>query len=1105
MPVLPPLTQTITIDAAQFVAGIDQMLARVEELAAALDQVEASTARLDGVTATASASETELSAAADSVAASVEAQNAAIDTLIGSLDTVVASVDGAAASVDGLTGSLDANAAAADRSAGANVTAAARGRAAFLGIAAGVAYAIVEGAKFQEQMTRLYTAAGLTGTSYKSLSQQVIAIGNATGFSGTKIAEALYHPISAGLKLGAALQTVANSARLAQIHGASLEDTTYALSSIMKAYGINAANVGKTSGLLNSIVGQGDMRFQDFVQSVKNWAPAGASMGISIQSMGAALAYLTDRGNSAEVASTRLTQGLSMITSPSKEASTYLSALGLTTGKLAIQNKTLQQVMLSAGLTTNKVAADLKKPDGIYVALKDVQGAFRKSGLSAQQADAVMAKIFGGGRSDKAMLSLLSNLGNLQSKYHSIGRAAGEYGSAWAKTQKTVSFEWHKVLAEVQNFAISLGSILLPYVQKALSAISKFFGFVAQHPALKIALAAVLALAVGLGVLTGATAAFGAVFDAVTSPVTLVVLAIAALVIGLYELYKHCALVRQIVADVVAFFKTAWQAAMHVAGAVIQWFVSGPLAWIKAQIAIFSKWWNAHYQEIKDVAKVVWTIIKNIVVTDWNILWGFLKAGLTILKAVWTVAWNLIVDLVRTVWDTIKSLVTTAIHVVLDVIGVVLDVLTGHWSQAWHDLVQLVKDAWDGMVNTTKALLGGLAKTVFDLGKNVIMGLINGIKAMAGGVINEVKSIASGVVNTFKGIFGIHSPSKVLEEIGLQLNAGLLKGLAESASKVKTFCDALASDIKRAFSAGIIGQDEAHSLTHWVSVENHRLAGLADERQKIFKRIAAARKFAQSTTQSLDQYAGVTNVVSNLQNANAPVTGRSILQGLQADLAKIKQFGDAIAKLRKLGLDKSMLAQIIAAGPDQGLQIAQALLDGPASELKKINQTEARIHQVSHNIGRSAADAMYDSGKYAGKGFLTGLEHQEKAIKALMERIAEGMIRTLRKRLGISSPSAVAHWHGLMFAQGLAKGIDDGRAIVEGATGRLGDSMRLRGGGLGHHRGGGDMHVHIEVHVPGGYIGSNQELTVALAKAVQPALLQLQRRNPLSQTSRQAV
>ena len=139
------------------------------------------------------------------------------------------------------------------------------------------------------------------------------------------------------------------AANLANVHGASLDDTTYALSAIMKAYNQSAKDVIPTAALLNSIVGQGDMRFQDFNQSVKNFAPTGASMGISLQSMGAGLAYLTDRGNNAEVASTRLTMGLSMATAGSKAANTYMKDLGLTTGTLDLKNKSLQATMMAGG------------------------------------------------------------------------------------------------------------------------------------------------------------------------------------------------------------------------------------------------------------------------------------------------------------------------------------------------------------------------------------------------------------------------------------------------------------------------------------------------------------------------------------------------------------------------------------------------------------------------------------------------------------------------------------------------------------------------------------------------------------------------------------
>lgn len=278
------------------------------------------------------------------------------------------------------------------------------------------------------------------------------------------------------------------------------------------------------------------------------------------------------------------------------------------------------------------------------------------------------------------------------------------------------------------------------------------------------------------------------------------------------------------------------------------------------------------------------------------------------------------------------------------------------------------------------------------------------------------------------------------------------------------------------------------------------LQELSGERTRIMNQIKAAKQYATSTAQNIAGFASLSNITSALP-AGGAITGGALLAGLQQDLAKIRKFNDAIQRLIKLGLNKNILQQIIAAGPDQGLRLAEALLSGPASDINKINQTERQILKVSNSLGREAANAMYDTGKYAGKGFLSGLEHQQKAIEKLMERIAEGMIRTLRKKLGISSPSMVAHWHGLMFAQGLANGIDQGSHLVDEATGRLAGRMQFRPGGGGGGGRGGDLNVHIDVHVPGGFVGSNQELTVALAKAVQPALLQLQKRNPVNQQS----
>ncbi len=482
------INEIITVNASAGVAGLQAFADAAEKAAARYD---AAFAKLKGPGAAGAGGADKLAASMDRAAASIEAAaqraSAAMGRLssasraaTGGLGAAAASADEAAAASDRLAGSADAGAAALERQAvagtragKANAGAAASGEKFWKGVkvlavggAVAAVYGIDKAMKLQSEVTRLYTAAGLQGVKPADVTADTLAIGSKTGFSGQAIAQAMYHPVSAGLDFKTAKGLTEQAANLANIHGANLEDTAYSLSSVMKAYNQGAKEVIPTAALLNSIVGKGDMHFQDFNESIKNWAPTGASMGISIKSLGAGLAYLTDRGNSAEVASTRLTMGLGLATAGSKAANTYMKDLGLTTGKLDIQNKSLQKTMLAGGLTTNKFASDLKKPDGLYVALSDMQTAFHKAGLSASQSDQVMAKIFGGGRSDKAIVSLMQNLGGVKQKYDEIGQGVRDYGKDVAAEQATAQQKWKDFTASAQNLATGFGNTMLPTFTK---------------------------------------------------------------------------------------------------------------------------------------------------------------------------------------------------------------------------------------------------------------------------------------------------------------------------------------------------------------------------------------------------------------------------------------------------------------------------------------------------------------------------------------------------------------------------------------------------------------------------------------------------------------
>ncbi|MFG2631387.1 hypothetical protein [Streptomyces sp. NPDC048473] len=128
--------------------------------------------------------------------------------------------------------------------------------------------------------------------------------------------------------------------------------------------------------------------------------------------------------------------------------------------------------------------------------------------------------------------------------------------------------------------------------------------------------------------------------------------------------------------------------------------------------------------------------------------------------------------------------------------------------------------------------------------------------------------------------------------------------------------------------------------------------------------------------------------LGSLGMADEEVSAGSIKAGLAQKLAKLKTFTSYINMLAKKGLNKSLLRQIPDMGPEAGYAYAPAAADKPT--FTSINSLETQLNHGADALGKSGADAMYDSGKNAGKGFLKGLESQQDAIEAQMLKDRQG-------------------------------------------------------------------------------------------------------------------
>lgn len=103
------------------------------------------------------------------------------------------------------------------------------------------------------------------------------------------------------------------------------------------------------------------------------------------------------------------------------------------------------------------------------------------------------------------------------------------------------------------------------------------------------------------------------------------------------------------------------------------------------------------------------------------------------------------------------------------------------------------------VVNTLYNGVKQLPQTMLNLGRQMIQGLINGIRGMIAGVKDNIAEVAYGAVSTLKNILGIHSPSTVCEEIGVNLMQGLAIGMKDGSGEVMETVDDLAAELKNRF------------------------------------------------------------------------------------------------------------------------------------------------------------------------------------------------------------------------------------------------------------------------------------------------------------------
>ena len=179
-------------------------------------------------------------------------------------------------------------------------------------------------------------------------------------------------------------------------------------------------------------------------------------------------------------------------------------------------------------------------------------------------------------------------------------------------------------------------------------------------------------------------------------------------------------------------------------------------------------------------------------------------------------------------------------------------------------------------------------------------------------------------------------------------------------------------------------------------------------------------------------------------------------QSLSAQIQATKDYKTTLDKLRKLGLDDATYTKLLEDGTaDQ--QFATALLKGGKGAIQGLDGLDGQLTTAAAKLGTSAATNLYAAGEAAAQGLVDGLASKPAALKKTMQQLADTMVKELKKKLKIKSPSEVFADLGQQTVEGMSQGMDDNAHLVAASADNLAstavsamkDSMAALSGALG--------------------------------------------------------
>ena len=707
--------------------------------------------------------------------------------------------------------------------------------------------AVKTAADFDTAMSQVAAVSGATGSDLDALRDKAREMGAKTKFSASEAAEAMNYMAMAGWKTTDMLGGIEGIMNLAAASGEDLATTSDIVTDALTAFGLSADDSGHFADVLAAASSNANTNVSMMGETFKYCAPIAGALGFSVEDTAEAIGLMANAGIKSSQAGTSLRTIMNNLTGEVKICGSSIGEVTIATTNADGSMRGLSDILADCRVAFSGLSESEKAAAAETLVGKNAMSGFLAL-MNAGEAD--INKLSGAiancdGKSAEMAATMQDNLaGQLQILKSQLEELAISFGELLMPAIRTIVgwiqqfVDWlngmdegtKKVIMTVALLAAALGPVLI-VIGKVISAVGTIMTIVPK-------------IAGVINVVKGAFAALNATMLA--NPIFLIIAAIAALVAAFIYLWNNCEGFRQFWIDlwenikavavavwtaISEFFTAAWEAIKLAAETVwngIRDFFSGlwegiqlifttvvtaistflSLAWTAIQTTVttvftaistfFSTIWNG----ILTIVTTIVTAISTFLATAWNTIKTTITTVLTAIQTVFTTVWNAIKTVITTIVNGIKNTISTVWNSIKSTVSSVVNAIKNTVSNVFNSMWNGIKSTISGIYNTIVSgfnsaisFITSLPSRAFQWGKDIIMGIVNGIKSCIGAIGDAVSSVANKIKSFLHFSVPDEGPLTEYESWMPDFMAGLAKGIEKSRGLVEKAVSGVASDM----------------------------------------------------------------------------------------------------------------------------------------------------------------------------------------------------------------------------------------------------------------------------------------------------------------------